>query len=87
MESDEIFKKRIILWNWIVACLQKGNEKIPFSCLFDDININTYDVAVLFTGIIATVDIQNPFYFGHILPILSMQSQKAMKTFSLSSLA
>jgi hypothetical protein len=63
IESEETFKKRVVFWEWLVACLRKGKEKGPFSYLCEDIRVHKYDVAGLYTSIISSVDIQNPFLF------------------------
>ena len=61
LEPVEKLAKRMEMWEWMVSCLKKGKEKGPFSHLSEQ--VNRYDVAGLFTSIIESVDIQNPFIF------------------------
>ena len=53
--------RRIEMWDWMVTCLMKGKEKGPYSYLVD--HVGRYDVTALYTLIIQSVDIQNPFVF------------------------
>src|SRR5205814_6509077 len=61
LEPLENLPKRIQMWNWLVSCLKKKEEKGPFSHLAD--HVTKYDVAGLYEAIINSVDIQNPFVF------------------------
>ena len=61
IEPLQKLSKRTEMWEWMVACLRKGKEKGPFSHLADQ--VSRYDVAGLYTSILESVDIQNPFVF------------------------
>ena len=61
VEPLSFFSKRSEMWSWFVCCLRKGGGKGPLSHLVDQ--VTKYDVSALFTAIVDSVDIQNPFVF------------------------
>ena len=51
------------MWEWLVGCLRKGRERGPYYHLCEQ--VSRYDVAGLYSSIMESVDIQNPFVFWH----------------------
>lgn len=61
LEPQSDFSKRAEMWEWMVKCLKKKDEKGPYSHLVEQ--TSRYDVASLYESILHSVDIQNPFVF------------------------
>lgn len=78
--------KRTEMLEWMLSCLRKGKEKGPFSHLAEQ--VNRYDVAGLYTSILESVDVQNPFIFWRAFEKfvnLNLQRQKTFLQISLGS--